>query len=316
MSYSSDVKNNLAEKAFKNRCCMLTELAALIYSCGSIDLAGKGRFGFSFTTENEAVMKHIIYKLLKRLGISDDTIVVSVREFKYRNVFNICIPASETAVNILLECGVLASRDGRIEIQWGDMLIERGFNECCKRAFLRGVFIGSGSISDIKKAYHTEIVVRDEAFAAALCGLLASQEVNGKLTLRSNQYVVYIKDSESIEIFMTLIGAHNVVLDLENIKILREIKNNTNRAVNCDTANNLRIIRASEKQIKAIRILTAEKGFSALPEGLRETAELRINYPDASLEELCEMHCSSVTKSGVNDRLRKLCAMAENLDKN
>lgn len=315
MSYSSDIKNDLADKSFKNRCCMLAELAALVYSCGSIDLAGKGRFGFSFTTENEAIMKHIIYKLLKRLGISDDTVIISVREFKYRNVFNISIPASESAVNLLLECGVLSKQDGRIKIQWGDMLIKKGFKECCKKAFLRGVFLGSGSISDIKKAYHTEIVVRDEAFAAALCGLLASLEINGKLTLRNNQNVVYIKDSESIEIFMTLIGAHNVVCDLENIKILREIKNNTNRAVNCDTANNLRLIRASEKQIAAIRLLTAEKGFAALPEGLRETAELRINYPEASLEELCEMHSDSVTKSGVNHRLRKLCSMAENVSK-
>ena len=314
MSYSSDVKTNLAEKAVKSRCCMLAELAALIYGCGSIDLAGRGRFGFSFTTENEAVMKHILYKLLRKLGISEQTVTVAVREFKYRSVYSISVPASDDAVSLLLECGVLTKTDGGIGIQWGDSLIERGFNECCKIVFLRGIFMACGSISDVNKAYHTEFVLRDESLAAALCGLFASQGINARLTQRNNQHVVYIKESESIEMFMSQIGEHGVVLDIENLKLVRELKSYSNRVVNCDVANTLKTVKASERQINAIKRLTAEKGYASLPESLRETAELRVSYPDASLEELCAMHSTDVTKSGVNHRLRKLCAMADELE--
>ncbi len=184
---------------------------------------------------------------------------------------------------------------------------------CCKRAYIRGAFLGGGSVSDPEKIYHLEIVTHSDSYANSLCSLINEFGLNAKTIERKNNYVVYLKEGEHIVNLLNIIGAHSALLDLENIRIYKDMRNNINRIVNCETANLSKTINAAVRQIENIRYIEDSYGLSNLSPSLREVAELRLNNPDASLRELGEMLNPPIGKSGVNHRLRKLDKIAEEL---
>ena len=184
---------------------------------------------------------------------------------------------------------------------------------CCKRAFLRGAFMASGSISDPNKSYHFEIVARTLQQAQLLTELMNSFEADAKIVERKNHYVAYVKEGSQIVDMLNVMEAYVSLMNLENVRILKEMRNTVNRKVNCETANINKTVSAAVKQIEDIRKIQSRMGFDELPESLREMAELRLQYPDATLKELGEYLDPPVGKSGVNHRLRKLSAIAEDL---
>jgi DNA-binding protein WhiA len=184
---------------------------------------------------------------------------------------------------------------------------------CCKKSYLRGAFLAGGSISDPEKTYHLEIICHSAALARKINGLLVDFGLNGKIIKRKNNYVVYLKEGENIVDFLNIIGAHNALLKLENIRILKDMRNNVNRLVNCETANLGKTINASVRQVENIKYIRDNLGFSSLPKNLREIAELRLQYTDANLKELGEMLSPALGKSGVNHRLRRLDKIADDL---
>jgi len=184
---------------------------------------------------------------------------------------------------------------------------------CCKRAFLRGAFLAGGSLSDPEKDYHLEFVLRNEAQAEMLRNVLASLSVEAGTVMRKKAYVLYIKDSEMIATVLTLADAHVALMELENIRILKEVRNDVNRRVNCETANIEKTVRAASKQVEDIGFLASQPGFDDLPEELRTTAALRLEHPEVSLSELALLHPTAVSRSGINHRLRKLCDLAEQI---
>ena len=186
--------------------------------------------------------------------------------------------------------------------------------KCCRMSFLRGVFLACGSVTDPEKEYHLEFVLEDESFAAALQRLIARFSLNAHMAKRRSMTLLYLKGQSEITDMLSIFGAQSARFAMEDAYIRKELRNNANRAVNCDSANVQRAVTAASRQTQAIERVLAAYGRESLPPALRETAEKRLMYPEMSLEELGQMCEPPIGKSGINHRLRKLEAMAQELD--
>ena len=187
---------------------------------------------------------------------------------------------------------------------------------CCKRAFIRGAFLAGGSMSDPQKAYHFEIVCAAEAKAMQLRDIINSFDLDAKIVKRKKAYVVYLKEGTQIVDVLNVMEAHVALMNLENIRILKEMRNSVNRKVNCETANINKTVSAAVKQLEDIQYIKDTVGFEKLSEGLLEVALMRLQYPEATLKELGSLLTTPVGKSGVNHRLRKLSEIAEKVREN
>ena len=181
---------------------------------------------------------------------------------------------------------------------------------CCKRAFLRGAFLASGSMSDPRRAYHFEIVLRTEPLAMQLLDAMGSFDVDAKVVERKGNHVAYVKEATHIVDLLNIMEAHSALMNLENIRIVKEMRNSVNRRVNCETANISKTVGAAVRQMEDILYIRDKKGLESLPDNLREIALLRLEYPDASLKELGTYLSPPVGKSGVNHRLRRISEIA------
>ena len=203
--------------------------------------------------------------------------------------------------------------DGEIEEDYAivhSMVLRKA---CCKRAFLRGLFLCAGSISEPEKTYHFEIVCGTPERAQQICDMMKTFNIDGKCITRKKYHVVYIKEASQIVDMLNVMEAHVSLMELENIRILKEMRNSVNRRVNCETANISKTVSAAVKQIEDITYIRDTVGFSELTDGLKEIAQLRLQYPEASLVELGRLLSTPVGKSGVNHRLRKLSVLADEL---
>ena len=186
--------------------------------------------------------------------------------------------------------------------------------KCCRKSYLRGVFMGSGSVSDPEKAYHLEILCASGRLADDLRKMINTfVDLSAKTVSRRNGYAVYMKNSDYICDTLAIMGAHTQMLAFENVKIKKELVNETVRITNCDNANADRTINAAQKQIEWIRKIEEKKGLTSLPEKLREVAELRLENPEASLTQLAEMTDPPMKKSGLNNRFKKIEEIAGKL---
>ena len=184
---------------------------------------------------------------------------------------------------------------------------------CCKRAFLKGMFLGSGCIVNPNTDYHFEITTKSKTYADYVIKIMNEFELSPKYIKRNSNHVIYIKDSEQISTLLAILGANKAVLEYENVRISKSIKNNINRSVNCETANLTKTIEAAVKQQEAIKKLKSEDKFNELNPKLKEIAALRLKYPDVSLDELA-LKCSyKISKSGVYHRLNKIVKLAEEI---
>ncbi|SHK54026.1 DNA-binding protein WhiA [Paramaledivibacter caminithermalis] len=309
MSFSSKTKNELVRKMFENKCCQFAEASSLLRMSGTIQLAGLNRVNISVTTENPAIAR-LIFKLFKnKLGVNTEVLVKKNKVLKKGNTYVILI-TDATKVLQKLEIINFDNDSFNINYKLPKNLLK---NECCKRAYLRGAFLGGGSVSDPEKTYHLEFVTHNEEFSKELCNLINSYNLKAKVILRKNNYIVYLKEGDQIVDLLNIIGAHNALLNLENIRIIKQMRNNVNRIVNCETANLSKIVEASIRQINNIQYIEKTTGFKVLPKNLREIAELRLKYKNASLKELGQMLNPPVGKSGVNHRLRKIEKIADKL---
>ncbi|MGI5997638.1 MAG: DNA-binding protein WhiA, partial [Lutispora sp.] len=222
------------------------------------------------------------------------------------------VDSDSASENILKKLFIIneTAKGNRINNRIPNSIVKK---DCCKRAYLRGVFLGGGSISAPEKTYHLEMVTSNETYAKDIKNLINSFGLNAKIVLRKDYFVVYLKEGENIVDFLNIIGAHSALLDLENVRIYKEMRNNVNRLVNCETANLSKTVNAAMRQINNIKYIKEHMGLNKLPKNLRDIAEARLLHQDASLKELGEMLSPAVGKSGVNHRLRKLDELAEQL---
>ncbi len=313
MSFSSITKNELSRIQTENTCCMLAELAALIRMSGSVQISALSKVSLKFTTENAAIARRI-FSLLKSLyNVSTEVMVRKNKQLKKNNNYLIVVSNPNDADKILSDTGVLRKDNmQQYVINYGipDRLVD---NRCCKRSYIRGAFLGGGSISNPEKTYHLEFVTHNEQHSNDLSKLINTFGLNSKIVLRKECYVVYLKEGEQIVDLLNIMEAHSALLKLEDIRILKEVRNNVNRLVNCETANLEKTINASLRQIHNIEYIDEMIGIENLPDNLVDIARLRLLHRDASLKELGKMLTPSIGKSGVNHRLRKLEEIAEQL---
>ena len=310
MSFSGMVKEELSRQIGTARHCRIAELAALIGFCGRLEHFPQGE-KLKLQTENETVARKCFTLLQKTFNIEKE---ISVREnshLKRVKVYVLEISDPEEIREILQATKLIADSKFCDTLILQDMLVVQ--QSCCKRAYIRGAFLASGSISDPEKGYHFEIVYPDERKAQQLQTIIRSFSVDAKIVQRKKSYVVYVKEGAQIVDMLAVMEANVALMDLENIRILKEMRNSVNRKVNCETANINKTVNAAVKQMEDIKLIQQVMGFEQLSDGLAQIAELRMQYPEATLKELGMMLSPHVGKSGVNHRLRKLSALADEL---
>ena len=274
MSFSSDVKEELARQYSKSRHCQIAEISAMIMQEGRISMQP---LALSFETDNPILIEKYA-TLMKRAFDVDVEKPLDSQD---------CKKIIEAIQGLYLE------------------------KTCCKRAFIRGAFMASGSMTDPNKAYHFEIVCRTPEQAARLQELMREFETEPKVIERKNYHVVYLKEGSQIVDMLNVMEAYVSLMNLENVRILKEMRNSVNRQVNCETANISKTVNAAVKQIADIELIRDTDGLDSLPLPLREMAMVRLECPEAPLKDLGKYMDPPVGKSGINHRLRKLAALAD-----
>lgn len=286
MSFSSEVKNELAKRISPARHCQIAELAAIMHFCGQYGRDENGCYTIGFQTENEAVVRKGFTLLKKTYNIE------------------IGVMLSQQEINGLQQ------KIGNLEQPVSRMLLK---NSCCQRAFLRGAYLSVGSMSDPSKSYHLEFNCTDAAKARQIQEVIGNFDIESKIILRKKYYVVYLKEGSGIVDLLNVCEAPVSLMNLENLRILKEMRNSVNRRVNCETANITKTVNAAARQVEDIEYIRDHYGFQNLPPALRDMAEVRMENPDIPLKELGECFHPPIGKSGVNHRLRKLSDLAEKL---
>ena len=334
MSFSADVKGELARLENKKQCCKLAEIAGFLRVSSSIRLAGGGLMGIVAWTENAATARHY-KKLIKDyfnsnsgLSVGDSQMPGSSRHNRYY----LNISPDEKSMQILRETGMMLIRGGDDYFSDGiySPLIK---TKCCRKAYLRGMFLSCGTMSDPRKGYHLEFVVDKEQTANDLKKLIGSfVDLSANITRRGEDYIVYIKRARYISDMLRIMGADDAVMEFENIRISKSLHGDVQRLINCDNANVDRAVSAAEEQRGWIRqIAEAElgrpgtpeeiadtgsafwtAGLRHLPPHLKEAAFLRLYKPDASLTDIGETLVPPIGKAAVSKRFAKLRSIAEN----
>ena len=314
MSFSAKVKEELSRQWNMARHCQIAELAALIGLCGSITINSVNRYKIKIHTENQAVARKVFTLVQKTFNIEVD---ISIRRnMEKKNIsYSVIIKEHEDALRILQAAKLVEEyRNGFEELQIMNPIVVQ--QTCCKRAFLRGAFLAAGSMSDPKKAYHFEIVCGAREMAEQIRALICSFAMDAKIVQRKKVYVVYLKEGAQIVDMLNIMEAHVSLMELENVRILKEMRNTVNRKVNCETANINKTVSAAVKQLEDITYLRDTVGLEMLTEGLEDMALARLSHPDATLKELGEFLSPPVGKSVVNHRLRKLSELADKVRQN
>lgn len=307
MSFAAHTKKELTMLE-SPECCSRAELAALIRMNGSLQF-GAGRFVLDVSTENAAIARRI-YTLTKKLfHVHAELLVRKKMRLKKNNVYIVRIP--HKANEILQDLGIM---DETLSFTTGISpdIVKKS---CCRAAYLRGAFLAGGSVNHPEaSSYHLEIFTAYQDFCEALTKMANRYRLNAKCIERKKGYVLYIKEGEKITEFLSLIGAHQALLYFEDVRIVKDMRNSVNRLHNCEIANINKTVNAATRQMENIRLIQQEIGLENLPKRLREVAELRLMHPDINLKELGEMIPSgSVSKSGINHRLRKINEIADKL---
>ncbi len=293
MSYASKVKDELSRQLSAARHCQIAEIAAIISLCGRISITADNRYSIKIHTENVAVARKYFTLLKKTFNINN-----VMREEDEEKVFQ--------ALHLYDEERRIIPPDTPVNA----LLIK---NNCCVRAYLRGAFLCAGSMSDPEKSYHLEFVCTRPEQAGQLKRIIQEFQIEAKTIKRKKYYVVYLKEGSGIVDLLNVIGAHVSLMNLENLRIVKEMRNSINRRVNCEAANITKTVTAASRQIEDILLIKKRCGFENLPDNLRQMAEIRLEYPEAPLKELGEYLEPAVGKSGVNHRLRKLSEIAEHM---
>lgn len=296
MSFSREVKNELASHVDKARHCQLAELAAIISHEARVCIRD-GQTHLEFQSDNPLTQKKYFTLLGKTTTIDSNELNLGQEDAKEVLTTVKMWKETETAQPLCMDVV-----DG--------LLLQQ---TCCKRAYIRGAFLASGSISDPNKSYHFEIVCRTFEQGRQLQQVMTDFGVDAKIVERKKYFVVYLKEGAQIVDMLNVMGAHIALMNLENVRILKEMRNSVNRKVNCETANISKTVNAAVRQVEDIQLIVEKQGMSSLPENLQEIARVRMENPDMPLKELGALLTPPIGKSGVNHRLRRIGEIADRL---
>ncbi|MEO1815057.1 MAG: DNA-binding protein WhiA [Acetobacterium sp.] len=334
MTFSAILKKDLSKLPFGSRACQRAELSGMIGAVATISVNEAGAMTISVKTENPAVVARC-YQLIKTLyQIKPKIKIEKTRKFKEHRAYRVVVEEPWTAKIILEDCQIL-SYNASGQAFFANQVPEKFKKQQNQtKAYIRGAFLGCGSVSNPEKTYHLELVgkkmpqakkvekksdrnpvagVEQCAYLQSIKTILDQYEIKSNLIHRKAHWVLYLKEGASVSDFLSVIGAHRGLLEMENIRIVKEVRNDVNRQVNCETANLNKTIAAAYDQVADIMLIKDQFGLKNLPRNLYDIAELRLNYPDASIKELGERLDPPVGKSGVYHRLKKLNQIAEDL---
>lgn len=301
MSFASQAKNAICKTQASTWCCRRSELCALVCFAGDVSSGG----ALKIRIENENVAAQICILLSDILGMND---IHFSRPAAQGGWYTLVLSRPEELDNLADGLGLL--HDGTFTLYPNEDITDF---DCCKLSFIRGAFLGGGSIIAPEKNYHMEFVTRRARLADKLTELLEFYGVNARLTVRKNHFVVYLKESDAIAELLGILGAGGAMMELYNVKIERELRNAVNRQVNCDSANMDKTIAAASRQLQAIKKIQNSVSLDALPDTLKEMARLRVENPELPLGELGKLANPPIGKSGVNHRLGRIIEFAETL---
>jgi DNA-binding protein WhiA len=304
MSFSSIAKGEICKAEPGDECCELSELSALLHTAGAMNISN-GAFKLRVDTENAAVARRA-FLLVKRIYGVHARMEMHTNPLKGNHIYSLLI--DEASARMVALDTRLISEDG-LSFGTDSSFIK---NRCCKIAFVRGAFLGGGSITNPEKRYHMEFVCGQKEFASGLLNIINELGVTAKMIPRGRTFVVYLKEGDPIITLLTMMGAHSSILSIENIRIMKSVRNTVNRKVNCETGNLSKTVNASLRQQESIEYIRTHMGLDKLSSGLREVAEARISNPEATLEELAA-YIGAASKSGINHKLRKLNSIAQQL---
>lgn len=307
MSFSQSTKNELARFLTDTNCCQRSELSALLVFSGSLEMRAGHRPSLVIVTESAAVARKVV-KLTRNCLEAQTEIRVRRRERLQKNLsYQVRIIPAAPVGEVLQELALVDSFHRPVwGIPWPLLQADH-----CQWAFLRGAFLAKGSVTNPEKTYHWEISLEEKYLGEEIIKLVRTLGVNLGLTDRKKGYLLYSKNADEIAILLAGMGAYNAMLALENIRVLKEMRNTVNRQVNCETANLDKTVEAAMRQIAAIRRLESTGGFKRLSPKLRQVAEARLENPTASLKELGELLDPPVDKSTVASRLRRIEQLAK-----
>ena len=297
MSFSAQVKRELCKNAPDKPCCALAELyGALLFG---------QQFTFScirVVSENQAVVHRLSVLMKAAFGFGFDMKITP----EARGGKTVLTIGNRGKIETMMEA-FGQSRENSLAVHLNFAVIEE---DCCKASLLRGAFLSGGSITDPEKDYHLELVTPHLSLGNELSALMTEVGLPPRMTMRKSNRVVYLKVSELIEDFLIMTGAPAASIKLMGAKVEKDFRNNINRKVNCETANLTKTVEASGEQSEAIEKLARSGVLGTLPGPLRETARLRLQHPEATLNELSALHSPAIGRSGLNHRLRKLVAIS------
>lgn len=301
MSFASETKKTICESQGAQWCCKVSELAGILCSSAIYkNSVLKVKF------ESADVFERVIMLTDEVTSVVKQKITLPQHEGG-RYILQI---SDKNEIKRLCEDVGIKFKEEKTNFCPEPDVVE---NECCKAAFVRGAYLAAGTVTDPQKNYHLEFVLKYAKAADKLFEILESMNYNAKLTVRKNNFVIYIKEFEAIANLLGMMGAGNEMMELYNLKIEREVRNDVNRAVNCDNANIKRQADAANTQLGAIKKIMESYGIENLPETLREAAQIRLENPEASLAEIGKMFSVPIGKSGVNHRLNRIVEFAKSL---
>ena len=305
MSFTAEVKDELSRVEPKRNCCSKAQLAAIVRIEGTLHISGPNRHRLEVATETAPVAR-IAIKLLHAVYGLKTELTVRRSVLHKTNNYLITVPSQPALGPALAELGILGPEGLTLGIEPG--LVRR---DCCAIAYLRGAFLGGGFVADPHGDFHFELTAGSPQLAADLASLMGRFGAEAKVASRRGSYAVYLKGAEPIVTFLALVGAHRALLRTEDVRIVKSMRNDVNRLVNADLANQAKTAQAAIGQLEAIEHLAATRGLDSLPLALRELAELRLENPDLSLRELGELADPPLSKSAVYHRVRRLEELAE-----
>ena len=310
MSFASDAQLEMAHSECESAACARSELCAALLASGGISLQGFGRFRVRLVSSDATIVRRCFTLLKKYFDVTGELRVLKTEQFGGMTRYQLVLP--DESARELLDRLLLLDAESLFGLRQSppeDLFAD----DACRVAFLRAAFLFCGTMTNPERAYHIEFDTPSEQFAQTVMELLNKFEIRAKNTCRKGKEVVYLKGSEGVSDVLTLLGAHKSVLELENIRIAKELRNQVNRQINCDSSNINRSVMTAERQMADIQYIEEELGLDKLPRTLQEIARVRMDYPETSLSGIGELLTPPLGKSGVNARLRRISEIAAKL---
>ena len=312
-SFSAQVKEELIHLPLGKSCCMLSEISAMTQTSGHLAFRGGGWLSVSYRLDHAGAARRLFLLLKKRLGVSPTLHFIQSAQLGGRRTCVLTLNGEDTRT--LLNALHMAETDEEGQLHLKRMVPRHPMTrQCCRKAFLRGAFLGAGTVTNPEKGYHFEWSSEDDQLSGTLEKLLEKCQLPFHLYERNGRRVTYLKGAQEIADLLALMGAAQSVLNMENIRIRKQLRASAVRAANCDEHNGEKMVDAALRQAEAIRRIILKMGLYTLPPALREMARLRLENPELSLKELGEALDPPVGKSGVNHRMRRLMEIAATLE--